>query len=212
MDVETKRIGLKLSLLITVSVCVGCDRHYARVGGETVVGTSEEVSAAIQRDQQRRRQEAEERRSERERQRTEQSAIYEANRKKEQERLAAAVQKQVEEDESLGYKHMSFTDFELDKKTMRQGTKIAIKGFYRTNGKLETLAETILPTATEVVLLTEIAPRSTRKRLLECRDRFCSITVLGHVERCNVTWLGRPVSSEVCLVVENTWELASKPF
>jgi hypothetical protein len=213
IDFETEKLRLGLSLMMIVSVCAGCQPRYsAQVGGETVVGTSEEVSAAIRRDQQRRQQEAEERANELKRQRAEQSAIYEANRMKENERLAAAIQKKVEEDESLGYKHMSFTDFELDKKTMRQGTKLAVKGFYRAKGKLETLAETILPTATEIVLLTETAPRGTRKRLLECRDRFCSMTVLGHVEKCNVTWLGRPVSSEVCLVVENTWELASKPF
>jgi hypothetical protein len=129
MDLETERIRLGLSLLMIVCVCAGCERYYARVGGETVVGTSEEVTAAIRRDQQSRRQEAEERKSERERQRAEQSAIYEANRKKEQERLAAAVQKMIDEDESLGYKHMSFTDFELDKKTMRQGAKGCDQGF-----------------------------------------------------------------------------------
>src|SRR6266571_2541421 len=173
-----------LSLLIIIGLLVACAQQPAQIGGKYGAITSEE--------RERIRQETEQR----ERVHSEQLAAARAERIKEQQRLAAEAQKQIEEDEALGYKHVPFADYMLDYKTMPIGTKRAIAGFYRVNGQLETLVENWFPDAPEIILLTETAPREIRKRLLECRRGYpCRMIVLGHTSRCEVTWLGRPVSN-----------------
>jgi len=51
------------------------------------------------------------------------------------------------EDEARGYKRMSFTDFQLDAKTMRTGKRLSINGFYEVNGHLQSLTEKPSPGA-----------------------------------------------------------------
>lgn len=122
-----------------------------------------------------------------------------------------AVLQQARMDDARGYKHMSFTDFRLDAKKMRLGSKLAITGFYQVIGEIETIAESLtatrMPNAARVFLLTEDAPRETRKKLLEVRDGVCGaygcqLTFLGHISKCEVTWLGARVKNTTCLSVE----------
>ena len=121
-----------------------------------------------------------------------------------------------QKDEARGYKQISITDFELDSRTMRTGTKLAINGFYQVTGQFETIVETVMatqmPNAYRLFLLTENAPRKARKQLLELRNGtcgmsgICPMTILGHVSKCNVTWLGKPVRSTTCLSVDDIRE------
>jgi alpha/beta superfamily hydrolase len=128
------------------------------------------------------------------------------------EQLAVSVKKQNEALKARGYKHMPFADFELDAKTIPLGTKIAITGLYQIDGKMEKLTESIIPNALSIILITDSASRSTRKRFLECRGvgSFCTMTLLGYTSKCDVTLFGRHVSTDICLVVEKNWELESK--
>jgi hypothetical protein len=123
----------------------------------------------------------------------------------EAESRTLAIQSRLQDDERNGYKHMSFTDFQLDNRSMPPGSKVALTGFYQVSGQVESLVETPIPDAFKLVLLTETAPRESRKRFLECRNGICRMTVLGHTSTCEITWLGKPVSKNVCLVVDDTW-------
>ena len=123
-----------------------------------------------------------------------------------------ATIKQAGEDAARGYKPMSFTDFRLDAKKLRGGSKLAISGFYQVTDEIETLSETLLasrmPNTARVFLLTEDAPRVTRRKLLELRDGVCGaygcqLTILGHVSKCEVTWLGARVKSTTCISVDD---------
>ncbi len=123
-----------------------------------------------------------------------------------------ATVKQTAEDEARGYIHMSFTDFRLDAKKMRLGSKLAISGLYQVKGEIETLAESLfatqMPNTFRVFLLTEDAPRAIRRKLLELRDGVCGVygcqlTILGHVSKCEVTWLGAQVKSTTCISVDD---------
>lgn len=125
--------------------------------------------------------------------------------KQEEESRTLAIQSRLQDDERNGYRHMSFTDFQLDSKSMPLGSKVAMTGFYQASGQLESLVETPIPNAFKLVLLTDAAPRESRKRFLECRNGLCRITVLGHTSTCEISWLGKSVSSNVCLVVDDTW-------
>lgn len=116
------------------------------------------------------------------------------------------------EDEARGYKQISFTDFQLDAKKMKLGRKLSITGFYKVTDEIETLAETsvaaMMPNTHRLFLLTEDAPRVTRKKLLEARNGICGyygcpLTVLGHVSKCEVTWFGNRVKSTTCLSVDD---------
>jgi hypothetical protein len=149
------------------------------------------VSAAAQKDQQAQRK-------------IQEQAYVQAN-KQEEESRTLAIQSRLQDDEKNGYRHMSFTDFQLDSKSMPLGSKVAMTGFYQVSGQLESLAESPIPNALKLVILTDKAPRESRKRFLECRNGFCRITVLGHTSTCEMTWLGNPVSNNVCLVVDDTW-------
>jgi hypothetical protein len=124
----------------------------------------------------------------------------------------AAAQKEAERahivaDEARGYKHVSFTDFILDYKTMPVGSKRAVKGIYQSLGNLEILVASLINDTPRVVLLTDSAPREVRAKLLDftCRQIFCEVLLLGHTTRCTVTWAGRPVRSDVCLAVDGMW-------
>jgi hypothetical protein len=134
--------------------------------------------------------------------------IDEQNRKND----AAALKRQIEEDEVLGYKHMLFSDFQLDSKTMPLGKRLKITGFYQVTGQLETLVETLvgtrMPNAYRLFLLTENSPRETRKQLLVLRNGACGVygicrmTVLGHISKCDVTWYGNFLPNTTCIVVD----------
>jgi TPR repeat protein len=119
----------------------------------------------------------------------------------------------IQEIEARGFKFLTFTDYELDSKSMPRGEKLAIKGVFQTQGQLEVLAESILPDALSVILLTDSAPRPIRKRFIECGrvGAYCEMTVLGHTSTCDVTWLGRHVSTKVCLSVDDSLEFSSAP-
>ena len=121
--------------------------------------------------------------------------------------------KEIQEIETRGYKYLTFTDFELDAKSMPLGKKLAIKGVYQAQGQIETLAESISPDALSVLLITDSAPRPTRKWFIECRraGMFCEMTVLGHTSKCDVTWLGHYVSTKVCLSVDESLDSATVP-
>jgi TPR repeat protein len=119
--------------------------------------------------------------------------------------------KGIQEIEARGYKFLTFTDFELDAKSMPLGKKIAVTGLYQVQGQMETLAERLSPDALSVLLITEDASRPTRKQFIECRriGMYCTLTLLGHTTECNVTWLGHYVSTKVCLSVETDWDTAN---
>jgi hypothetical protein len=130
--------------------------------------------------------------------------------------------KQIEEDLANGYTYISFTDLHLDYRSMPLGRKLAVTGFYRSTGRspgqYETLAETFLPGALEVILITNTASRAARERMLTCRNypdarsMICPMTVLGRISKCDVTFLGNRVSTDnVCLVVENARGSIGKP-
>lgn len=196
---------LGAGILLLAGLCAGCipvrdpmdEQKVVQVGDTYKVMTLRESAA----EDERQRQEA----AQRERERAAQSAAYEVQRKREQQELAAAVAKHIQEDEALGYKHMSITDFQLDNKTMRPGAKLALSGIYQRSGQLETLKEGWLPNAPKAFLLTDSATRETRARLLRCIG-YCPLTVVGHIAKCSLTWAGNEVSNKVCVVVERTWE------
>jgi tetratricopeptide (TPR) repeat protein len=120
------------------------------------------------------------------------------------------------EDEARGYKRMSFTDFQLDAKTMRTGKRLSINGFYEVNGHLQSLTEkpsqVQMPNAYKLLLLSEDAPRDTRKILIELQNKacgqyfICPVTVLGHVQPCSETILGEKVRDTICLAVDDVRE------
>ena len=140
-----------------------------------------------------------------EREETERRAEMEANLRQQQLRVAEATRKRMVEDEDRGYKHVAFEDFFLDHKTIPLGSKRAIKGFYQVSGEFETLVGRYMPNAPKIVLLTDSAPREVRTKLLRCRHSVCPTTVLGHTTKCSVTWLGTPVSINVCFAVDSIW-------
>jgi TPR repeat protein len=117
------------------------------------------------------------------------------------------------EDEARGYKRMSFTDFQLDAKTMRTGKRLSINGFYEVNGQMQSLTEEPsqmqMLNAYKLLLLSEDAPRDTRKKLIELQNKacghhlICQITVLGHVQPCSETLLGKKVRDTMCLAVDD---------
>jgi hypothetical protein len=106
---------------------------------------------------------------------------------------------------SPAYREVSFTDFELDKRQMRPGEQLAMHGFYQVSGRLEVLSESLFPTSLAVPVLSDGAPRDTRATLLKCRSlpAGCNVTLLGHVTVCQMSWMGRPVSDEICLAVDS---------
>lgn len=132
------------------------------------------------------------------------------NRQREQQKIAAIEQqeiidKKIRAGEARGYKHITFTDFQLDANTMSLGTKLSIMGIYKVEGKIEYLAESFMPRSPNINIITESATRSTRKRLLECRasGQFCTLNILGYTSKCDTTYMGRHVSTDICLVVDD---------
>ena len=119
----------------------------------------------------------------------------------------------AKDDGARGYNQMSFNDFELDAEKMPLGKKLAITGYYQVEGQLEMLVDTIfskqVPGAYRLILITDEAPRPTRKELLTWRKSTCGMygmclmTVLGHVSECEVNWLGRPIRNTRCLTVDS---------
>jgi hypothetical protein len=131
-----------------------------------------------------------------------QSAAIQANNRREQRRIDEADARQDREDDAAGYRRMDFTDFQLDFKTMPLGTKVSISGIYKATRQLETLSESFMPDAAEVVLITDGAPREVRKQLIACRGPApCLLTILAHVSSCRVTWFGANSDPVACLVV-----------
>jgi len=123
-----------------------------------------------------------------------------------------AARARIAADEARGYKHILFTDFILDHKTIPLGSKRAVSGLYQVFGELETL--TAIPTDSladnvpRVFLLTASAPREVRAKLLAfpCRPAFCPVVLLGRTTSCTIKWwFGNPVRNEVCLAIEEIW-------
>lgn len=146
------------------------------------------------------------------RERAKQFADSQAREKAREQRLAEARQKQIQEDEAKGYKHLSFNDFHLDHKSLPLGSKVAITGYYRASGSTsnqsEILASNFLPNALEVILITDKASRGARQLMLTCRSHLdarsmvCPLTIFARVSKCEVSYLGRRISTDVCLAVE----------
>lgn len=165
-------------------------------GGKFHVWTQAQIAADMERD----------RESEAQRQRdlVAQNAAIDAARQQEQRQRQEARARQTKADDDLGYQRMGFVDFQLDGKTMPVGSKVSVSGFYRSNGDLETLAASFMPDSAEVVLITDGAPRDVRKNLIACRGPApCPLTVLAHVSKCTVTFLGTQSNEAACLVVES---------
>jgi hypothetical protein len=144
-------------------------------------------------------------------QQTEQARAAEAKRAEQEAARLEAERARIAADEVRGYKHVSFTDFFLDYKTMPVGSKRAVKGYYRVFGELETLAarplDSTMDNIPRVVLLSDLAPRDVRAKLLAspCRPAFCQVLLLGHTTTCAIDRLGRPVRSDVCFAIDEIW-------
>jgi hypothetical protein len=125
----------------------------------------------------------------------------------------AERQEKINQDESRGYNRMSFTDFQLDAKSMQAGKRLSITGFYEVFGHLQSLTENPsqiqMPAACKLFLLSEDAPRDARRQLIDLQNKacgkylICQITVLGHVQRCSETMLGKKVRDTICVAVDD---------
>jgi hypothetical protein len=125
-------------------------------------------------------------------------------------------QRQIDEDSKIGYSAISFDDFELDEKQLvAGGKKIAIVGYVRRIGSVDTLFPTEMkafyvgqaPTA-QIPLLTEDSPRDIRAYFLKCNNsgsKFgCWARVRGYASTCGLTTFGLTVPKS-CLVVDGGW-------
>ncbi|MFA5921622.1 MAG: hypothetical protein WC856_10075 [Methylococcaceae bacterium] len=123
----------------------------------------------------------------------------------EADKAAAEEAKRIYDlDESKGFKHMSIEDFLLDAKEMRPFSQVVLSGYYRIDGKIETIGLLPAESRYSVPLLTEAADRDSRKLLMgfNCQQAFCPVTILGLVSKCEITSYGMRVSSgNVCVLV-----------
>lgn len=113
-------------------------------------------------------------------------------------------------DESNGYFPMSFEDFQLDAESMPVGKRVKITGFYEVSGELLSLTKVssiAVPNGYKLPLFAKNSPRDTRKKLLELQNcgyyAVCQRTVLGHVEKCFETYMGRHVKNSTCLAIDD---------
>jgi hypothetical protein len=125
-----------------------------------------------------------------------------------EERIAEQVRKEKER----GYQPITFEDFVLDRKEfIAANAKIAIRGFYKKEGGEELLLQSPISGQDDqsIALLTEDAPRDTRKYFLQCRESLsaCPITVLGYVTKCTQMTLYGTTSELACVAVEDAWNL-----
>ncbi len=127
--------------------------------------------------------------------------LREAQAKAERDRQAK-VAAAAAEDEKLGYKRMSITDFLLDWRTMERGERVAIAGLHFSVGQLETLANDAMSTQVIYVDTTGL-PRDLRKKILECHahSTWCRVTVRAHTG-CTLM-VGSNSTAAPCLVVDD---------
>ena len=124
----------------------------------------------------------------------------------ERNRRVAEQQRQIEErDSKLGFKQVSFQEFQLDARTM-MGEKLSITGVFRRAGYVDVLYADMMGAydrgnAVAIPLLTENAARDFRQRLLTCRSEYqnCQVTVLGRVTRCTMTTMLGVTREEYCI-------------
>lgn len=124
----------------------------------------------------------------------------------------ARAQQQKKTDEANGYKLISLTDFKLDAKSMKKGTKLLMQGYLEFEGEMISLADMPLqarvPNAIKVYLLAENSPREARRQLLDFQQRscgyyvMCESIVLGHVAKCTQTFAGTKIRDTYCLEVD----------
>jgi len=126
----------------------------------------------------------------------------------------AEVARFLENDERLGFTHVSFNDFLLDGKQLAaDGTKVAVAGVYQKFGDVAALLPRD-PTAreqgnTRIPLLTENATRNMRSWMLNCiqtSSAGCNITLRGTATMCTKTTLVGS-SSVPCLDVDDGWNV-----
>lgn len=124
----------------------------------------------------------------------------------------ARAQQQKKTDEANGYKLISLTDFKLDAKSMKKGTKLLMQGYLEFEGEIISLADMPLqarvPNAIKVYLLAENSPREARRQLLDFQQKSCGYysacesIVLGHVAKCTQTFAGTKIRDTYCLEVD----------
>ena len=129
---------------------------------------------------------------------TEANKVYAVQAAK--DRAARAV------DEKNGYKYMSVSDFDLDKRTFPTGTKVILKGWFREIGDIDWMvANPGIDSSPRVGLISDDAPRSVRSLLQTCRMmRICSIKISGRVGGCEHSYLGVAYKTDRCLYVDGT--------
>lgn len=128
------------------------------------------------------------------------------------------AQHQINEDSKIGYSTISFDEFDLEQKQLvASGKKIAIVGYVRRIGSIDTLFPTEMkafyvgqaPTA-QIPLLTEDSPRDIREYFLKCSNagsQFgCWSRIRGRASTCGLTSYGVTVPKP-CFVVEGGWRL-----
>ncbi len=124
----------------------------------------------------------------------------------------AQAQQQKKSDEANGYKLISLTDFKLDAKSMKKGTKVLMQGYLAFEGEMISLSDMMpqarVPNALKVYLLAENAPREARRQLLDFQQHSCGYyvicepMVLGHVAKCTQTFAGTKIRDTYCLEVD----------
>jgi len=141
------------------------------------------------------------------------------------------LKQQMKKDEAKGYHWISIADYQLDARSMPKGSKgekLVITGFYEVAGNFQTLTQMptfLAPSEYKILLLTDDARRSVRKKLIDLQRpteelvpcggdettppstlplwRVCSLTILGHVTSCTQTFMGRRVRDTVCIDVDD---------
>ena len=117
--------------------------------------------------------------------------------------LDADAAKRRAADEKSGFRYISLSDLDLDKKTIPGAKTLVVKGIYYVIGRQEWLG--MIPFSAEaprIGLITEDAPREARAVIQRCRlGTMCAITIVGHLGNCEETFAGTPYAAERCLFV-----------
>ena len=125
----------------------------------------------------------------------------------------AAGNKQEQEEIATSFTPMRATDFDLDKRQLPAGKKVALNGYYWKYRGAEVLTDQppaipyLMDGQPKVDLVTNDTPSNAKDLMQACQrwaEGGCRVTLIGHADNCEYMLNGQAANADVCLFVDGS--------